>query len=101
TPASAQRAIELDDRCELLALQRGQIELAAKQASLRVEDLQIAVETSSIAVGRQTRGVAERSDELLLLGTLLAGFAITSECVRDLAERAVDGSLVVHDQLAL
>src|SRR5260221_11612887 len=47
-PSSAQRAIELDDRGQLLALQRGEIELASKETALRIEHLEIAVETSLV-----------------------------------------------------
>src|SRR5262249_9455320 len=100
-PASAERSIEFDDRGELLALERGEIEFTSEEVSLRVEDLQVAVEPTLISVSRQPRGIAECRDELLLLRALLACLVITGERVGDLAERAEDRSLVVHDELAL
>jgi hypothetical protein len=78
-PTSAQCSIELDDRGELLALKRGEIEFTSEEVSLRVEDLQVAVESTLISVSRQPRGVAERRDELLLLRALLAYLVITSQ----------------------
>src|SRR5216684_4940797 len=101
SPSSAQRAIELDDRGQLLALQRGEIEFASKETALRIEHLEIAVETSLVPVGRQPSGIAQGRHELLLLCALLARLVVTGERVRDLAERPVDRALVVHDELSL
>src|SRR5262249_22811128 len=89
-PASAECSIEFDDRGELLALEGGQIEFTSEEVSLRVEDLQVAVEATLISVRRQPRGVAERRDELLLLRALLADLVITSQGVRDVTECAID-----------
>src|ERR1700730_7268797 len=100
-PSSAQRAIELDDRGQLLALQRGEIEFTSKETALRIEHLEIAVETSLVPVGRQLSGIAQGRDELLLLRALLARLVVTGERVRDLAERPVDRALVVRDELSL
>src|SRR5262249_45663416 len=94
------RAIELDDRDELLPLQRDKIQLASKEAPLRIEDLEIAVEPSLVPVGRQPRGIAQCGDELLLLRALLTGLAIRGQSVRDLPEGVVDRTLVGHDQFA-
>src|SRR5262249_47278704 len=77
-PASAKCSIELDDRGELLALERGEVELTSEEISLRVEHLQVAVEPTLISVSRQPRGVAERRHQLLLLRPLIASLAITS-----------------------
>src|SRR5882672_879442 len=99
-PTSTQRAIELYDRDELLPLQRDEIQLASKEAPLRVKDLQIAVEPSLVPVGRQPRGIAQCGDELLLLRALLTGLAIPGQSIRDLSEGVVDRTLVGHDQFA-
>jgi hypothetical protein len=37
-PASTECSIEFDDRDELLALERGEIEFPSEEVSLRVED---------------------------------------------------------------
>jgi hypothetical protein len=66
-PSSAQRAIELDDRGQLLALQCGQIEFASKETALRIQHLEVAVETSLVPVCRQPSGVVQGRHELLLL----------------------------------
>src|ERR1700730_14423752 len=100
-PSSAQRAIELDDRGQLLPLQRGQIEFASKETALRIEHLEIAVETSLVPVGGQPSGIAQGRHELLLLCALLARLVISGERVRDLAERPIDRALVAHDELPL
>src|SRR5262249_7271823 len=100
-PAAAECSIKLDDRGELLALERGEIEFTSEEVSLRVEDLQVAVEPTLISVGRQPRGVAERRHELLLLRALLACLVITGQRVRDVTECAIDCSRVVDAQLAL
>ena len=71
-PASAEGSITLDDRAELLALEGGEIEFTSEEVSLRVEDLQVAVEPALISVSRQPRSVAERRHELLLLRALFA-----------------------------
>ena len=78
----------------------GKIELASKEAPLRVKDLQIAVEPSLVPVGRQPRGIAQCGDELLLLRALLTGLAIPGQSIRDLSEGVVDRTLVGHDQFA-
>src|SRR5262249_4788497 len=58
-PASAECSIELNDRGDRLALERGEIEFTSEEVSLRVEDLQVAAEPSLISVSRQPRGVPE------------------------------------------
>src|ERR1700730_19157600 len=78
-PPAAQRAIELDDRCQLLPLQRGEIELASKETALRIEHREIAVETSLVPVGRQPGRIAQRRHELLLLCALRARLVIPGE----------------------
>src|SRR6266446_3291823 len=100
-PSATQRAIELDDRGQLLALQRGEIEFASKETALRIEHLEVAVETSLVPVGRQLSGIAQGRHELLLLPALLARLVVTGERVRHLAERPVDRALVAHDELSL
>src|SRR6266850_1156456 len=100
-PASAECSIEFDDRGELLALERGEIEFTSEEVSLRVEDLQVAVEATLISVSREPRSVAEGRHELLLLRALLARLVTTGQRVRDVTECAIDRSLVVDDQLAL
>src|SRR5258708_13502766 len=99
-PTSTQRAIELYDRDELLPLQRDKIQLASKEAPLRVKDLQIAVEPSLVPVGRQPRGVAQCGDELLLLPALLTRLPIPAQRIRDLSEGVVDRTLAPHHQFA-
>ena len=69
-PASTECSIEFDDRSELLPLERGQIEFTSEEVSLRVEDLQVAVEATLISVSREPRRVAEGRHELLLLSLL-------------------------------
>src|SRR5262249_33688458 len=69
--APAEGEIGLGERGQLLPLQRGQIELAAERAALRVEDLQVAVAAALIAIGRGGGRVAQRGDEPLLLHALL------------------------------
>src|SRR5258708_2882253 len=100
-PASTECSIKFDDRGELLALERGEIEFTSEEVSLRVKDLQVAVEPTLISVSRQPSGVAERRYELLLLLALLAYLVITGQRVGDVTECAIDRSLLVDDQLAL
>src|SRR3984893_10208996 len=71
-PSSAQRAVELDDRCQLLALQRGEIEFTSKETALRIEDLQVAVQGSLVPIRRQPSYIAQRRERLLLLCAVLA-----------------------------
>jgi hypothetical protein len=80
-PASTECSIELDDRCQLLALQRGEIELASKETALRIEHLEIAVEASLVPVGRQPSGIAQGRHELLLLRALLARLVVMTSVI--------------------
>src|SRR5207237_389595 len=53
-----------------------------------------------VAAMAQSRHAAQYTDLQQVVGSLSL-LAITGECVRDFAQRAVDRSLVVHDELAL
>src|SRR5687768_4980303 len=100
-PAAAERAIQLDDRGQLLLTESRQLELALEEAALRVEHLQVVVDAAFVALPRQPRRGLERLDEPLLFGALLGGPALAGQRVGDVAQRDVDRALVAHDQFTL
>src|SRR5437868_4262244 len=89
SPAAAERAIEVHDGGELLLPKAREVELALEQVALGVEDLEVAVDSALVPLGRQPRRRAQRVDEPRLLDALFAPLLILRERIRDLAERRI------------
>src|SRR4051812_23403458 len=100
-PATTERPVQLNERSQFLLSQPHEIELALKQISLRVQDGQVAVQTTLVSLGRQLRRGGERFDEMFLLEALFVGLRISRESIRDVAERAVDHALIVHQRFTV
>src|SRR5882672_11461537 len=78
-PASAERAIEVHDGGKLLLPDAREIELALEQVALGVEDLEVAVDSALVPLGRQPRRRTQRVDEPRLLDALFARLLILRE----------------------
>src|SRR3954467_471181 len=90
-PASAEGAVQEDDRGELVALRPREAELRVEELPLRVEHLEVAGDPSLVSLHREPRGDPDRLHLIVVRDESLAGFAHAHRRVRHFLERELDG----------
>ena len=97
-PSAAQRLIKLHDAEDFLQAQARKLELSLKEIAIRIECVQLVIDTAAVPKIRETEPVLQSLLQCLLLRAALAEAPMGGEGVGGLGECSLDRPLVVNQR---
>src|SRR5579872_6968580 len=97
-PAAAESLIELHYAQNLAQSDLCERQLRLEEIAVGVECVQLRVHTSAIPHIGKASAILERRDQTFLLKAALAGSLMRDQCVRDFAERSLNGFFILYER---